>query len=104
MIMAKHLPVFAQENLTQSLTQVEIDQGTRVQRSLTDIFTGDRIIEMLIDKVDEVFTQLLYKFFDLNHFNVQFGFSKTLPKPDPPFYNYEVFTETVQYIDVSIII
>lgn len=99
--MAKHLPVFAQESLTQSLSRSDIDEGTRVQKSLSDILTGDKIMELLSSKVDEVFVQLIDKFFDIDHFVEQFDFFKTLPLPDPPYYNYQVFKETVQYIEVS---
>lgn len=94
--MAKHLAVVSKDT-TDSLNRNEVI----LQNSLKNIFTAEKIKELLAEKIDEVFTRIICNFFDAEHFYTQFGFYKSLPEPDPPYFNYEVFSQSVKYIEVS---
>lgn len=101
--MAKYLPIFSYfEDPSQGrLSEKEKTRGKKVQENLGTILTKQRIADLFVLKVDQVYIQLMYRFFDPKHFIEQFNMAQTLPEPDDPWYNYEHTSWAIKYIEVS---
>lgn len=102
-IMSKFLPTFAFGKTSEEhrISNNDLQLSNRIFKQLEQMFTVDRITECIEEKLDDVYIHLLNRFYDANHFETQFNFAHVLPEPDAPFYNFEMFSFTLNHIKVS---
>ncbi|GLV35047.1 telomere fusion [Carabus blaptoides fortunei] len=103
-IMSQFLPTFAfgKISVEHRISNDDLHLSNRIFKQLEQLFSTDRITEYIVEKLDEVYIHLLNRFYDPNHFEAQFNFTHVLPEPDAPFYNYEIFSFTLNYIKEKI--
>lgn len=72
--------------------------------NLCTVFDNNRLKELLVTKLDTVVKSTLQFCFDSKAIHNRFSLNCALPEPQPPFFSVETVLETINHIQVIIII